>query len=29
MSGPGQYFTPRALIAAMVDHIAPRPGELS
>ena len=26
-SGAGQYFTPRALIAAMVDGIAPRPGE--
>jgi len=26
-SGAGQYFTPRALIAAMVDCIAPRPGE--
>src|SRR5213079_2921967 len=25
--GAGQYFTPRALIAAMVDCIAPRPGE--
>src|SRR5690348_5044820 len=23
----GQYFTPRALIAAMVDCVAPRPGE--
>jgi type I restriction enzyme M protein len=27
-SGAGQYFTPRALIQAMVDCIAPRPGEL-
>jgi type I restriction enzyme M protein len=26
-SGAGQYFTPRALIRAMVDAIAPRPGE--
>jgi type I restriction enzyme M protein len=26
-SGAGQYFTPRALIRAMVDCIAPRPGE--
>jgi type I restriction enzyme M protein len=26
-SGAGQYFTPRALIEAMVDCIAPRPGE--
>ncbi len=26
-SGAGQYFTPRALIAAMVDCIAPKPGE--
>jgi type I restriction enzyme M protein len=25
--GAGQYFTPRALIAAMVDCVAPRPGE--
>ena len=25
--GAGQYFTPRALIAAMVDVMAPRPGE--
>jgi len=25
-SGAGQYFTPRALIKAMVDAIAPRPG---
>lgn len=25
--GAGQYFTPRALIAAMVDAVAPRPGE--
>ena len=25
--GAGQYFTPRALIAAMVDVIAPKPGE--
>ena len=24
--GAGQYFTPRPLIAAMVDVIAPRPG---
>ena len=27
-TGAGQYFTPRALIQAMVDCIAPRPGEL-
>ncbi len=27
-SGAGQYFTPRALIRAMVDCIAPRPGEV-
>ena len=27
-SGAGQYFTPRALIQAMVDCIAPRPGEM-
>ena len=27
-SGAGQYFTPRALIQAMVDCIAPRPAEL-
>jgi type I restriction enzyme M protein len=27
-SGAGQYFTPRALIQAMVDCIAPKPGEL-
>jgi type I restriction enzyme M protein len=27
-SGAGQYFTPRALIHAMVDCIAPRPGEV-
>lgn len=27
-SGAGQYFTPRALIQAMVDCIAPRPGEV-
>jgi len=27
-SGAGQYFTPRALIRAMVDAIAPKPGEL-
>ena len=26
-SGAGQYFTPRPLIPAMVDCIAPRPGE--
>ncbi|MCZ7560801.1 MAG: type I restriction-modification system subunit M [Burkholderiaceae bacterium] len=26
-SGAGQYFTPRPLIQAMVDAIAPRPGE--
>jgi type I restriction enzyme M protein len=26
-SGAGQYFTPRALIQAMVDCIGPRPGE--
>lgn len=26
--GAGQYFTPRALIAAMVDVIAPRPGQM-
>ena len=26
-SGAGQYFTPRALIGAMVDCIAPKPGE--
>ena len=26
-SGAGQYFTPRALIRAMVDCVAPRPGE--
>ncbi len=26
-SGAGQYFTPRALIRAMVDCIAPQPGE--
>src|SRR5437870_1102280 len=25
--GAGQYFTPRALIAAMVDAVAPRPDE--
>jgi type I restriction enzyme M protein len=25
--GAGQYFTPRALISAMVDAVAPRPGE--
>ncbi|MCX5822584.1 MAG: class I SAM-dependent DNA methyltransferase [Deltaproteobacteria bacterium] len=25
--GAGQYFTPRALIAAMVDAMAPRPGQ--
>jgi type I restriction-modification system DNA methylase subunit len=27
-SGAGQYFTPGALIQAMVDCIAPKPGEL-
>jgi hypothetical protein len=27
-SGAGQYFTPRALIDALVDCIAPRPGEV-
>jgi type I restriction enzyme M protein len=27
-SGAGQYFTPRALIQAIVDCIAPRPGEV-
>jgi type I restriction enzyme M protein len=27
-SGAGQYFTPRALIQAMVDCVAPRPGEV-
>ena len=27
-SGAGQYFTPRALIQAMVDCIAPKPGEM-
>ena len=27
-SGAGQYFTPRALIQAMVDCIAPTPGEV-
>jgi type I restriction enzyme M protein len=27
-SGAGQYFTPRALIQAMVDCIAPKPGEV-
>jgi type I restriction enzyme M protein len=27
-SGAGQYFTPRALIQAMVDCVAPKPGEL-
>ena len=27
-SGAGQYFTPRPLIQAMVDCIAPKPGEL-
>ena len=27
-SGAGQYFTPRALIQAMVECIAPKPGEL-
>ena len=26
-SGAGQYFTPRPLIRAMVDAVAPRPGE--
>ncbi len=26
-SGAGQYFTPRALIRAMVDAVAPKPGE--
>ncbi len=26
-SGAGQYFTPRALIRAIVDVVAPRPGE--
>ena len=26
-SGAGQYFTPRALIQAMVDCMAPQPGE--
>jgi type I restriction enzyme M protein len=26
-SGAGQYFTPRALIGAMVDAVAPKPGE--
>ena len=26
-SGAGQYFTPRPLIQAMVDAVAPRPGE--
>ena len=26
-SGAGQYFTPRPLIRAMVDAIAPKPGE--
>ena len=26
-SGAGQYFTPRPLIAAMVESIAPKPGE--
>jgi type I restriction enzyme M protein len=26
-SGAGQYFTPRALIAAMVDCMAPQPGD--
>ena len=25
--GAGQYFTPRALIRAMVDVVRPRPGE--
>ena len=27
-SGAGQYFTPRALIDALVDCVAPRPGEV-
>ena len=27
-SGAGQYFTPRALIQAMVDCVAPKPGEV-
>jgi type I restriction enzyme M protein len=27
-SGAGQYFTPRALIQAMVDCMSPRPGEV-
>ncbi|MDH3461923.1 MAG: SAM-dependent methyltransferase [Burkholderiaceae bacterium] len=27
-SGAGQYFTPRALIQAMVDCVTPRPGEV-
>ena len=27
-SGAGQYFTPRALIGAIVDCIQPRPGEI-
>ncbi|MDP3937254.1 MAG: class I SAM-dependent DNA methyltransferase, partial [Deltaproteobacteria bacterium] len=27
-SGAGQYFTPRALIAAIVDCLQPRPGEV-
>jgi type I restriction enzyme M protein len=27
-SGAGQYFTPRPLIQAMVDCVAPRPGEV-
>ena len=26
-SGAGQYFTPRPLIQAMVDVMAPRPGD--
>ena len=26
-SGAGQYFTPRALIKAMVEVIRPKPGE--
>src|SRR5512140_3227069 len=26
--GAGQYFTPRALIAAMVDAMAPQPGQM-
>jgi len=26
-NGAGQYFTPRALIAAIVDVMAPRPGQ--